>query len=115
MLTLASVISIAGALIGILWWLYCYNSGRRLNLSSCVICTPRPLFMPFLRRLRTLPFLRFTRHPKGSGLLPRLITQNIRQSIVADDSLSTKRKIVTIITIDGTLRYMGRVKREKEE
>jgi hyperosmotically inducible protein len=46
---------------------------------------------------------------------PRLITQNIRQSVVADDSLSTQGKNVTIITVDGTVTLHGPVKREKEE
>jgi osmotically-inducible protein OsmY len=45
----------------------------------------------------------------------RLITQNIRQFVVADDSLSTKGKNVTIITVDGTVTLHGLVKREKEE
>jgi hypothetical protein len=39
---------------------------------------------------------------------PRLITQNIRQSVVANDSLSTKGK-------NGTVTLHGPVKREKEE
>jgi hypothetical protein len=44
-----------------------------------------------------------------------LVTQNIRQSAVADDSLSTMNKNGTIITVDGAVTLHGPVKREKEE
>lgn len=45
----------------------------------------------------------------------RAISQNIRQSIVADESLSTNGKNVKIITIDGTVTLRGPVKSEKEK
>ena len=43
------------------------------------------------------------------------ITQNIRQAIVADDSLSTNGKNVKIITVDGTVTLRGPVKSEKRK
>jgi hyperosmotically inducible periplasmic protein len=45
----------------------------------------------------------------------RTITQNIRQAITADDSLSTNGKNVKIITTDGTVTLRGPVKSEKEK
>jgi hyperosmotically inducible protein len=45
----------------------------------------------------------------------RTITQNIRQAITADDSLSTNAKNVKIITTDGTVTLRGPVKSEKEK
>ena len=45
----------------------------------------------------------------------RAITQNIRQVITADDSLSTNAKNVKIITNDGTVTLRGPVKSEKEK
>ena len=45
----------------------------------------------------------------------RTITQNIRQAVVADDSLSTNAKNVKIITNDGTVTLRGPVKSEKEK
>jgi hyperosmotically inducible periplasmic protein len=45
----------------------------------------------------------------------RAISQNIRQRIVADESLSTNAKNVKIITIDGTVTLRGPVKSEKEK
>ena len=45
----------------------------------------------------------------------RTITQNIRQAIVADDSLSTNGKNVKIITVDGMVTLRGPVKSEKEK
>jgi hyperosmotically inducible protein len=46
----------------------------------------------------------------------RTITQNIRQAITADDSLSTSGKNVKIITTtDGTVTLRGPVKSEKEK
>ena len=45
----------------------------------------------------------------------RTITQNIRQAITADDSLSTNAKNVKIITSDGTVTLRGPVKSEKEK
>jgi hyperosmotically inducible periplasmic protein len=45
----------------------------------------------------------------------RTITQNVRQTIVADDSLSTNGKNVKIITVDGTVTLRGPVKSEKEK
>lgn len=45
----------------------------------------------------------------------RAITQNIRQAVTADDSLSTNAKNVKIITSDGTVTLRGPVKSEKEK
>jgi hyperosmotically inducible protein len=45
----------------------------------------------------------------------RTITQNIRQAITGDDSLSTNAKNVKIITNDGTVTLRGPVKSEKEK
>jgi hyperosmotically inducible protein len=45
----------------------------------------------------------------------RTISQNIRQAIVADDSVSTNGKNVKIITVDGTVTLRGPVKSEKEK
>ena len=45
----------------------------------------------------------------------RTITQNIRQAITADDSLSTNAKNVKIITNDGTVTLRGPVKSEEEK
>ena len=45
----------------------------------------------------------------------RTITQNIRQALTADDSLSTNAKNVKIITNDGTVTMRGPVKSEKEK
>ena len=45
----------------------------------------------------------------------RTISQNIRQSVVADDSMSTNGKNVKIITVDGTVTLRGPVKSEKEK
>ena len=45
----------------------------------------------------------------------RTITQNVRQAVVADDSVSTNGKNVKIITVDGTVTLRGPVKSEKEK
>jgi osmotically-inducible protein OsmY len=45
----------------------------------------------------------------------RTISQNLRQAITADDSLSTNGKNVKIITIDGTVTLRGPVRSEKEK
>ena len=45
----------------------------------------------------------------------RTISQNIRQAISADDSLSTNGKNVKIITSDGTVTLRGPVKSDKEK
>ena len=45
----------------------------------------------------------------------RTISQNIRQAIVADDSVSTNGKNVKIITVDGTVTLRGPVKSETEK
>jgi len=45
----------------------------------------------------------------------RTISQNIRQAISADDSISTNGKNAKIITIDGTVTLRGPVKSEKEK
>jgi hyperosmotically inducible protein len=45
----------------------------------------------------------------------RTVSQNVRQAVVADDSVSTNGKNVKIITIDGTVTLRGPVKSEKEK
>ena len=45
----------------------------------------------------------------------RTISQNIRQAIVADDSVSTNGKNVKIVTVDGTVTLRGPVKTEQEK
>jgi hyperosmotically inducible protein len=45
----------------------------------------------------------------------RTISQNIRQAVVADDSISTNGKNVKIITVDGTVTLRGPVKSENEK
>ena len=45
----------------------------------------------------------------------RVITQTIRQNIVADSSLSINAKNVKIITVDGAVTLRGPVKSEKEK
>ena len=45
----------------------------------------------------------------------RTISQNIRQALTADDSLSTNGKNVKIITIGGTVTLRGPVKSDKEK
>ena len=45
----------------------------------------------------------------------RTISQNIRQAIGADDSVSTNGKNAKIITVDGTVTLRGPVKSEKEK
>jgi len=45
----------------------------------------------------------------------RKISQNIRQAITADDSLSTNGKNVKIITNDGTVTLRGPVKNDQEK
>jgi osmotically-inducible protein OsmY len=45
----------------------------------------------------------------------RTISQNIRQALTADDSLSTNGKNVKIITNNGTVTLRGPVKSDKEK
>jgi hyperosmotically inducible periplasmic protein len=45
----------------------------------------------------------------------RTITQNIRQAITSDDSLSTNAQNVKIISNDGNVTLRGPVKSEKEK
>jgi len=45
----------------------------------------------------------------------RTISQNIRQAVVADNSVSTNGKNVKIITADGTVTLRGPVKSEQEK
>jgi hyperosmotically inducible periplasmic protein len=45
----------------------------------------------------------------------RTITQNIRDAITADDTLSTNGKNVKIITVDGSVTLRGPVKSDKEK
>jgi osmotically-inducible protein OsmY len=45
----------------------------------------------------------------------RTITQNVRQALTSDDSLSTNAQNVKVITQDGTVTLRGPVKDEKEK
>ncbi len=45
----------------------------------------------------------------------RSISQNIRQSLTSDDSLSTNGKNVKVITIDGKVTLRGPVKSDQEK
>jgi len=45
----------------------------------------------------------------------RTITQNVRQAVTADDSISINGKNVKIITVDGTVTLRGPVKSEQEK
>lgn len=45
----------------------------------------------------------------------RTISQNIRQAVVADDSVSTNGKNVKIVTVDGVVTLRGPVKSEQEK
>ena len=45
----------------------------------------------------------------------RTISQNIRQAISADDSISTNGKNAKVITVDGTVTLRGPVKNENEK
>ena len=45
----------------------------------------------------------------------RTITQNVRQAVTADDSISTNGKNVKIVTVDGTVTLRGPVKSEQEK
>ena len=45
----------------------------------------------------------------------RTISQNIRQAVVADDSVSTNGKNVKIITADGVVTLRGPVKSDQEK
>jgi osmotically-inducible protein OsmY len=45
----------------------------------------------------------------------RTITQNIRQAVTSDDSLSTNAKNVKIVTNDGIVTLRGPVKSENEK
>jgi hyperosmotically inducible periplasmic protein len=47
--------------------------------------------------------------------MDRTISQNIRQAIVADQSVSTHGKNVKIITVDGAVTLRGPVRGEKEK
>ena len=47
--------------------------------------------------------------------MDRTISQNIRQAIGKDDSVSTNGKNAKIITVDGTVTLRGPVKSEKEK
>jgi len=52
---------------------------------------------------------------QGESEADRKISQNIRQAITADDSLSTNGKNVKIITSDGTVTLRGPVKNDQEK
>ena len=52
---------------------------------------------------------------QSEGEADRTISQNIRQALTADDSLSTNGKNAKIITIDGTVTLRGPVKNDKEK
>jgi len=45
----------------------------------------------------------------------RTISQNIRKSLTADDSLSTNGKNVKVITVDGKVTLRGPVKSDQEK
>ena len=45
----------------------------------------------------------------------RTITQDVRQAVTADDSISTNGKNVKIITVDDTVTLRGPVKSEQEK
>jgi osmotically-inducible protein OsmY len=45
----------------------------------------------------------------------RTVTQQVRQALVADDSLSSNGKNVKVITIDGVVTLRGPVKDEQEK
>ena len=45
----------------------------------------------------------------------RTISQNIRQAIVADDTVSTNGKNVKIVTVDGVVTLRGPVKNDTEK
>ena len=45
----------------------------------------------------------------------RTISQNIRQSLTSDDSLSTNGKNVKVITVDGKVTLRGPVKSDQEK
>ena len=45
----------------------------------------------------------------------RTITQDVRQAVTADDSISTNGKNVKIVTVDGTVTLRGPVKSEQEK
>ena len=52
---------------------------------------------------------------QGGSESDRAITQEIRKSVVADDSLSTNAKNVKIITVDGVVTLRGPVKTADEK
>jgi len=52
---------------------------------------------------------------QGENEADRTISQNIRQALTADDSLSTNAKNVKIITNEGLVTLRGPVKSEKEK
>jgi hyperosmotically inducible periplasmic protein len=45
----------------------------------------------------------------------RTISQNIRQALNSDDSLSTNGKNIKVITVDGTVTLRGPVKSDQEK
>ena len=52
---------------------------------------------------------------QGENEADRKISQNIRQSLTADDTLSTNGKNVKVITIDGKVTLRGPVKSDQEK
>ena len=56
-----------------------------------------------------------TAEDQSESQADRAISQNIRQAITADDSLSTNGKNVKIITSDGVVTLRGPVKSDKEK
>ena len=52
---------------------------------------------------------------KAENEADRKISQNIRQSLTADDTLSINGKNVKVITIDGKVTLRGPVKSEQEK
>lgn len=52
---------------------------------------------------------------QGENEVDRTITQNVRQGVMKNDSLSTTAKNVKIITVDGVVTLRGPVKSDKEK
>jgi osmotically-inducible protein OsmY len=52
---------------------------------------------------------------QGENEVDRTITQNVRQGVIKNDSLSTTAKNVKIITVDGVVTLRGPVKSDKEK
>ena len=55
-----------------------------------------------------------TAQDQSESATDRTLTRQIRQAIVADDSLSTSARNVTVITTDGVVTLRGPVANEQE-